>query len=74
MKAGASVVQIYSRMTYGGPGIVSRIRKQLSEIMRQNGQHEVIDVIGLDHGEIYWDKKILRAKQSMATERVIVDL
>mmetsp|Transcript_22500 Transcript_22500/g.27582 ORF Transcript_22500/g.27582 Transcript_22500/m.27582 type:complete len:468 (-) Transcript_22500:311-1714(-) len=63
MKAGASVVQIYSQMTYQGPGLVSRIRKELSEIMRQNGQHDVTDVIGLDHDEIFWEKKLKRAME-----------
>lgn len=73
LKAGASVVQIYSRMTYEGPGVVSRIRKELSEILRDNGHREVIDVVGLDHEEIYWNKKLLRAKQSIEKENVIVD-
>lgn len=63
LKAGASLVQIYSRMTYEGPGVVSRIRKELSEILRQNGQRQVVDVIGLDHADIYWEKKMARARK-----------
>lgn len=74
LKAGASVIQIYSKMIYNGPGVVSRIRKELSEILLQNGHREVIDAVGLDHEEIYWEKKIDRAKKSLEAENVIVDL
>ena len=58
LKAGASVVQIYSRMVYEGPGVVSRIRNELAKLMLENGQRRVEEVIGLDHEDIYWDKKL----------------
>ncbi len=74
LAAGASLVQIYSRMTYEGPGVVSRIRKELSEILLQNGHREAIDIVGLDHTEIYWNKKMARAKKSLESEKVYVDL
>lgn len=74
IKAGASVVQIYSRMPYEGPGIVSKIRRELAEILQQNGQRDVLDAVGMDHEEIYWQKKMARAKRSMEVEKVIVDL
>jgi dihydroorotate dehydrogenase len=32
LKAGASLVQIYSMMVYEGPGVVSRLRKELADI------------------------------------------
>mmetsp|Transcript_10919 Transcript_10919/g.16518 ORF Transcript_10919/g.16518 Transcript_10919/m.16518 type:complete len:266 (-) Transcript_10919:131-928(-) len=73
LAAGASLVQIYSRMTYEGPGVVSRIRKELSEILLQNGHREVIDAVGLDHPDIYWDKKMSRAKKSLENEKVFTD-
>eukprot|EP00554_Chaetoceros_debilis_P016115 CAMPEP_0194118686 /NCGR_PEP_ID=MMETSP0150-20130528/36636_1 /TAXON_ID=122233 /ORGANISM="Chaetoceros debilis, Strain MM31A-1" /LENGTH=373 /DNA_ID=CAMNT_0038810161 /DNA_START=288 /DNA_END=1406 /DNA_ORIENTATION=+ len=43
LKAGASVVQIYSRMVYEGPGVISRIRKELADLMVENGQKCVED-------------------------------
>lgn len=64
LKAGASVVQIYSRMVYEGPGLVSRIRKELSELMMENGQKRVEDVVGLDHEDIYWRKRLSRYQTS----------
>lgn len=57
LKAGASVVQIYSMMVYKGPGCVSRIRHDLADLMDQNGQKSLDDVIGRDHEEIFWRKR-----------------
>jgi len=74
LKAGASVVQLYSRMVYEGPGVVSRIRRELTEIMRENGHRVVEDVVGLDHEEIYWDQRLERRKHAREMENVIVDV
>jgi dihydroorotate dehydrogenase len=57
LKAGASVVQIYSMMVYNGPGCISRIRHDLADLMLQNGQRSLQDVIGRDHEEIFWKKR-----------------
>lgn len=72
LKAGASVLQIYSRMVYEGPGIVSKIREELSEIMDENGLRSVEDVVGLDHDEIYWEKRLQRSKMKRESESVII--
>jgi dihydroorotate dehydrogenase len=74
IRAGASVVQIYSRMAYEGPGVVSRIRKDLAEILRENGHSDVSEAVGLDHEDIYWDKKLGRAKKVLEDEKVIVEM
>jgi len=70
LKAGASAVQIYSRMVYEGPGVVSKIRKELSELMVQNGQKSVDDVIGLDHEKIFWDKRQIRVRALLSKENL----
>jgi dihydroorotate dehydrogenase len=57
LKAGASCVQIYSMMVYQGPGLVSRIRNELAEIMLQNGQRSLEEVIGMDHVDLYWERQ-----------------
>lgn len=44
-------------MVYHGPGIVSRIRHELADIMIQNGKRSIDDVIGLDHEEIFWKRR-----------------
>jgi len=73
LKAGASVVQMYSGLVYGGPGLVSRIREELAEIMVENGQKCVGDVVGLDHEGIYWEKRLEKAREGRGKEGVIVD-
>jgi dihydroorotate dehydrogenase len=53
LKAGASLVQVYSMMVYKGPGVVSKIRKELADLMLQNGQRSIEDVVGMDHDDIF---------------------
>jgi len=57
LKAGASLVEIYSMMVYEGPGCVSRIRSELADLMVQNGHRRLEDVVGLDHEDIFWRKR-----------------
>ena len=57
-KAGASLVQVYSSLVYGGPGLVSRIRDDVARLMLENGQRDLQnDVVGLDHEQIFWKKQ-----------------
>lgn len=49
LKAGASVVQIYSGMVYAGPGMVSRLRHELAEMLLRDGYENIQQVVGLDH-------------------------
>jgi dihydroorotate dehydrogenase len=44
--AGASVVQIYSSFIYHGPPIVTKIKKELNEILLENGYKNVQDAVG----------------------------
>jgi dihydroorotate dehydrogenase len=73
LKAGASVVQLYSQMVYEGPGLISRIRSELADLMLQNGQKSLDDVIGLDHEEIFWNKRIARLKENREQGEIIID-
>lgn len=61
LRAGASVVQLYSSLVYGGPGLVSSIRTELQEIMKLNGHRSIEDVVGLDHEDLFWKKKRMEA-------------
>lgn len=65
LKAGASLVQIYSMMVYEGPGVVSRIRKELEEIIYENGYKSAEDVVGADHQDLYWDRREERVRRRM---------
>jgi dihydroorotate dehydrogenase len=66
LKAGASVVQIYSMMVYQGPGCVSRIRHDLAAIMEERGHKSLEDVVGRDHEEIFWKKQQERSERELA--------
>lgn len=46
IKAGASLVQIYTSYVYHGPPIVNRIKKELDELLVKDGYHSVKDAIG----------------------------
>ena len=48
MKAGASLVQMYSAFSYDGPCVVSRIKQELLDCMRQEGVTHVSQLIGKD--------------------------
>jgi dihydroorotate dehydrogenase len=46
MKAGASLVQIYTSFIYGGPGTVARILDEMLAILKQEGRSSVSEWIG----------------------------
>ncbi|WP_255602417.1 quinone-dependent dihydroorotate dehydrogenase [Polymorphobacter megasporae] len=48
LRAGASAVQLYTGLVYGGPGIVGRIKIDLANLLRRDGFAAVADVVGLD--------------------------
>ncbi|KAL7480644.1 hypothetical protein ACHAW6_006328, partial [Cyclotella cf. meneghiniana] len=75
IKAGASLIQVYSMMVYEGPGLISRIRKELAEIIRENGHRSVEEVVGADCEEIYWRKREEKVNKKMKeAERELVDM
>lgn len=44
--AGASVVQIYTSFAYHGPPIVSKIKRELDALLRENGYKNVTEAVG----------------------------
>lgn len=49
IRAGASLVQLYTAMVYEGPGIVRRIQRELAALLRADGFAEVAAAVGADH-------------------------
>lgn len=49
IRAGASLVQIYSALVYEGPGLVARINRELLTCLRGEGFTSVADAVGADH-------------------------
>ena len=48
IRAGATAVQIYTALIYEGPGLVKRIKQELTELLKRDGINNVKDVIGID--------------------------
>ncbi|GAX90963.1 quinone-dependent dihydroorotate dehydrogenase [Effusibacillus lacus] len=48
IRAGASLVQVYTGMIYEGPGIVKAINKRLLELMKRDGFTHITQVVGVD--------------------------
>ena len=48
IRAGASLVQIYSALVYQGPGLAGRINKQLARLLQADGFANITEAIGVD--------------------------
>jgi len=73
LRAGASLVQVYSGMVYKGPGMVSKLRHELANLMLQNGQRKLQEVVGIDHDDLYWKKQQDLAHQNWSKEATILE-
>ena len=49
IRAGASLVQLYSALAYEGPGLVNDIKRELAGLLERDGFDAVADAIGADH-------------------------
>jgi dihydroorotate dehydrogenase len=48
IRAGASLVQLYSSMVFEGPPLISRINQELEACLRRDGFSNISDAIGVD--------------------------
>lgn len=48
IRAGASLVQLYSALAYEGPGLVTRIKVEMAKLLKQDGFASVQDAVGAD--------------------------
>lgn len=49
IRAGASLVQLYTALVYEGPGLVRRIKRDLATCLRRDGFGSVAEAVGADH-------------------------
>ena len=49
IRAGASLVQIYSGLVFQGPGLVGRIKRELAVFLKRDGFSRLADAVGADH-------------------------
>lgn len=49
IRAGASLVQLYTSLTYQGPPVVTKIKRELEHLLQQQGFSSVSEAVGADH-------------------------
>ena len=49
IRAGASLVQLYTALVFEGPGLAPRIKHELTGLLRRDGFTSVGDAVGADH-------------------------
>jgi dihydroorotate dehydrogenase len=48
IKAGASLVQLYTAFAYEGPALIPRLKRELAALVRREGARNVADLVGAD--------------------------
>jgi dihydroorotate dehydrogenase len=49
IRAGASLVQLYSALVFHGPGLVGQIKRELAALLRHDGFKSVGEAVGVDN-------------------------
>nr|XP_020643953.1 dihydroorotate dehydrogenase (quinone), mitochondrial [Pogona vitticeps] len=49
IRAGASLVQMYTALTYRGPPVVQAVKRELEALLREQGFQNVQEAVGADH-------------------------
>jgi len=49
IRAGASLVQVYTALVYHGPGLVGRIKRGLAALLARDGFADIAAAVGADH-------------------------
>jgi dihydroorotate dehydrogenase len=49
IRAGASLVQLYTALVFEGPGLVGRIKDGLAALLARDGFHNIAEAVGADH-------------------------
>lgn len=49
IRAGASLVQLYTALIFEGPALIGRIKRELAELLARDGYARLADAVGADH-------------------------
>jgi len=49
IRAGASLVQLYTALVFEGPGLVKRIHDEIADLLKRDGFRNISSAIGADH-------------------------
>ena len=52
IRAGASLVQLYTALVFEGPGLVGRIKRSLAALLQRDGFKNVSEAVGVDAAEL----------------------
>jgi dihydroorotate dehydrogenase len=52
IRAGASLVQLYTALVFAGPALLGQIKAELAERLRRDGFASVADAVGADHAKL----------------------
>lgn len=63
IRSGASLVQLYTALVYQGPTVVSRIKTELANLLREDGFTNIQEAIGVDV-HLEWHKQLNKAAAS----------
>lgn len=63
IKSGASLVQLYTALVYQGPTVVSRIKTELANLLREDGFTNIQEAIGVDV-PLEWHKQLNKVAAS----------
>jgi len=48
IRAGASLVELYTALIYEGPGVAERIKTELADLLRRGGFRSIGEAVGID--------------------------
>jgi dihydroorotate dehydrogenase len=48
IKAGASLIQLYTGLVYQGPGLIRSVKKGLVRLMEEDGHSSIKKIVGID--------------------------
>lgn len=52
IRAGASLIQLYTAMIYEGPGLVRRVSRELAKCLKEDNFENVAEAVGAAHGKV----------------------
>ncbi|KAL2088466.1 hypothetical protein ACEWY4_015365 [Coilia grayii] len=52
IRAGASLVQLYTALVYQGPPVVTKIKRELEQLLQEQGFASVSEAVGADHRSV----------------------
>ncbi len=52
IRAGASLVQLYTALVFAGPALLGQIKTGLADLLRRDGFASVADAVGADHAKL----------------------